>query len=105
MKKNSLRAVAAAVGLAVGAIVFAAPDADARPDRATEDRINEAKADCKGNWFVDRVGSRVTGYHCEWRQGFNSTRQQHSVWYDTSGYTTSGLCYRFDVESPWICDF
>ena len=97
--KASVRAVAAAVALAAGAVLFAAPDADARPPRDTEDAITAAKADCKkkpsGKWETNGV----FGYLCTYRTG-----SYHILQHINSQGSYGQICYRLDVDAPWTCN-
>ena len=102
--RTSIRSVAAAVALAAGALaagalLFAAPEADARPPRGVEDAIQTAKADCtkkiSGKW--EKNG--VFGYLCTYRTGAYYILQH----IDKRG-SYGQVCYRLDVEAPWTCN-
>jgi hypothetical protein len=100
-----IRPVAAAVAFAAGAMLFAAPDADARPRKGVEDAVTSAKADClkeyRGRWTVDYVGSKINGYLCTWWS--RTEKKQWGVFYDESLGWDQVICYRLDIEAPWIC--
>jgi hypothetical protein len=97
-RKRSMRAAAVAVALAAGAVLFAAPSADAMPPREVEDRIREARGRClasrQGKWR----DNGTLGWTCTYRIPGSDVFKS----YDPLGQLDQ-VCYRFDVESPWTC--
>jgi hypothetical protein len=103
MNTTSIRSATAAVALAVGAILFAAPEAGARPPQTTEDRLAEAKVDCllrdEGNW--GRGGG--PGYHqCTFSTAASDGRTYWRDTYNIVGERTQ-VCYRFSIDTAWVC--
>jgi hypothetical protein len=102
---KSIRSVAAALAVAAAIIPFAAPHAGAMPPRDTADKIADLKAECnkqnRGRWSVDYVGSTVNGYLCTWWS--TTGKKQWGAFYDENGGWDQVICYRLDIESPWIC--
>jgi hypothetical protein len=104
MSTKSIRSVAAAAALAAGAIlVAAAPAADARPPRTTEDQLAQAKIDCQlrdeGQW--GRGGG--PGYHqCMFSTAASDGRTYWRDTYSPWGERTQ-VCYRFSIDTAWVC--
>jgi hypothetical protein len=103
MSIRSIRFATAAVALAAGAMLFAVPDAGARPPRTTEDKLAEAKIDCQlrdeGNW--GRGGG--PGYHqCTFSTAASDGRTYWRDTYNPFG-EKSQVCYRFSIDTAWVC--
>ncbi|EHB48722.1 hypothetical protein MycrhDRAFT_5563 [Mycolicibacterium rhodesiae JS60] len=96
--KTSIRAVAAAaVALTAGAILFAAPEADAMP-------IGDRQKECVsggGTWARAMVQGGP-GRTCTQWVGSGSERRQYQDRFTLSGQGV-GACYRFSVETAWVC--
>ena len=103
MSAKSIRFATAAAALAAGAILFAAPEADARPPQTTEDQLAQAKVDCQlrdeGKW--GRGGG--PGYHqCTFSTAASDGRTYWRDTYNTFG-TRTQVCYRFSIDTAWVC--
>lgn len=96
--KTSIRSVAAAVALAAAAILFAAPEADARPPKDTEDAIAAMKADC---YNAKGTFKKVTDRDYSCTLPFKNGRQDQ--WNMDNLGNTRSICYRFSVDTAWVC--
>ncbi|EHB48724.1 hypothetical protein MycrhDRAFT_5565 [Mycolicibacterium rhodesiae JS60] len=92
--KTFMGSIAAAVALATGTLLFAAPAADARPTKEVEEMMSDCRY-AKGK-FV-RVTAR--DYSCT-LPFVNGRQDQWNM--DNLGNTRS-ICYRFSVETAWVC--
>jgi hypothetical protein len=100
--KTSIQALAAAVALAAATMPFAAPAADAMPPRGYEIQVRERCTNADGTW------TRTTGTYIPRDRYYSCTFAPHSdgyqamEWYTSAGRTTQ-VCYRFSVDTAWVC--
>ncbi|WP_156425442.1 MULTISPECIES: hypothetical protein [unclassified Mycobacterium] len=101
MSDRPIPLVAATVALAAGAALFAAPEADARPPRTTEDQLAQ---NCTSS---DGIFERAQGqfkprdryYSCKYTLD-DGSQSQH--WFSSAGQPTQ-VCYRFSIDTAWVC--
>ena len=95
--KTSIRAVAVAVALAAGATLFAAPGANSMP-------IGDIQKECvsMGRTWARAMVQGGPGRTCTGWTGSGTDRRQVQEQYTSTGRSV-GFCYRFSVETAWVC--
>jgi hypothetical protein len=99
MSTKLTRSVAAAVALTASAMLFAAPEANTRPPRTIEDIMK----DCQ---FMGWTWKRETVMGLPGRTCTSKTADKDGrYWQDRYSLSGSprGLCYRFSVDTDWVC--